>query len=300
MMETQQLLCKVMFPLAVRTSAWQRAIRQRTSYLGLSDVDKPSSSFLAAPRSQLQPRQVLMSSGDIIDASFSGFTKAAQEDGEGIPGPLALEQLEGFTSPASRAHSPSQSVQSVVRRPTAPHVQEASSRRRSAEMGCTASKVSGKRLKVNSRAIPKTALHQASPRPMCRHKQQQQQQQFLLLRAQAEAIQQAFENQISGWASNGNGETVMAHAQGAATAAVESLTIIMALVATLPVRVTAKQWVSWRHSPTESLPSFVDTMIVHVPDVHQAILKVATLERVEAADVLKHAIALTFGRFGGR
>ena len=59
----------------------------------------------------------------------------------------------------------------------------------------------------------------------------------------------------------------MAHVQGAATVAVESLTIIMALVAALPVSMFAKQWVSWRRSPTESLPSFVNAMAVNVPDV---------------------------------
>ena len=73
----------------------------------------------------------------------------------------------------------------------------------------------------------------------------------------------------------------------------------MALVATLPVRVFAKQWVTWRHSPTEPLPSFVDAMKANVPDVYDAILRVTTLQGVEAADALKHAVALTFGRFGG-
>ena len=41
-------------------------------------------------------------------------------------------------------------------------------------------------------------------------------------------------------------------------------------------------------------------MKTNVPDVYDAILRVTTLQGVEAADALKHAVALTFGRFGGK
>ena len=62
-----------------------------------------------------------------------------------------------------------------------------------------------------------------------------------VLRAQADAQQQAFENQIWG-ASNDNGATVMAHVQGVTTAAVESFTIINS------------SWHSWLHFQSECLP----------------------------------------------
>ena len=72
-----------------------------------------------------------MSAEDINDSFFSNFTEleAPQEEGEDIPGPPALGQVDGFTSPNSHSENPAQTVESVVRRPTAP--QAAVSRRRS-------------------------------------------------------------------------------------------------------------------------------------------------------------------------
>ena len=77
-------------------------------------MDKAGSSFLAAE--------------DIDNSFFSSFTEASQEDSEGIPGPPALEQVDDFNSPTSHAQNLSQTVESVVRRPSAPR--EAGSRRR--------------------------------------------------------------------------------------------------------------------------------------------------------------------------
>ena len=193
-----------------------------------------------------------MSAEDINNSFFSNFTEASAEDGEDIPGPPALGQVDGFTSPNSHSENTAQTVESVVRRPTAP---QAGPRRRSRWDQTGEEKADENQ--TDSEGNPEHDPAGADA--------QSQAAAAVVLRAQADAQQQAFENQI--WAHNGDGATVMAHLQGAATAAVESFTILMALVATLPVRVFAKQFVTWRHSPTESLPSFVDALQKNVPEV---------------------------------
>ena len=188
-----------------------------------------------------------MSADDINDSFFSSFTEAAQGDGEDIPGPPTLGQVDGFDSPNPHSENPAQDVASVVRRPSVP--QEAGSRRRS-RWGSTP--VAEEEGEIEG-DFDKDPDHDPAGASV-----QNQAAAAALHRAQADAQQQAFEQQI--WASNGNGATMMAHVQGAATAAIDSFAIIMALVATLPVCVFAKQWVNWQHSPTEPLPSFVDSM----------------------------------------
>ena len=232
---------------------------------------------------------LIMSAEDINSSFFSNFNEAPQEDGEEIPGPPALGQVGGFTSPTSHAQNPSQTVDSVVRRPTAPQI--ASSRRRS-RWDTPAGEEKGDVEDLQGNFEEGPALDQSEADVQTRAAAA-----AAVLRAQADAKQQAFKNKI--WASNDNGATVMAHVCTGSyhcscgkfyhhhdTSGYPSSQSVCQAVGEL------------RHSPRESLPSVVDAMMVNVPGVYQAILKVTTLEGVEAADVLKHAVALTFGRFG--
>ena len=172
-----------------------------------------------------------MSADDINESFFSSFTEAAQGDGEDIPGPPTLGQVDGFSSPNPHSENPAQDVASVVRRPSVPL--ETGSRRRS-RWGATP--VTEQEGEIEG-DFEKDSDHDPAGASV-----QDQAAAAALHRAQEEAQQQAFDQQV--WAYNDSGATVMAHVQGATTAAVESFAIIMALVATLPVRVFAKQWVN--------------------------------------------------------
>ena len=130
--------------------------------------------------------------------------------------------MDGFDSPNSHAENPAQTVASVVRRPTVP--QEAASRRRS-RWGSSPGAEQESEIEGHSDKDPN---HDPAGADV-----QGQAAAAAIHRAQADAQQQAFEQQI--WAYDDNGATMMAHVQGAATAAVDSFAIIMALVATLPV-----------------------------------------------------------------
>ena len=61
-------------------------------------------------------------------------------------------------------------------------------------------------------------------------------------------------------ASNDSGESVMRKLQGSAGAVLETFSVILVLVPTMPVRVFASKFKRWRHQPTETLTAFVDGM----------------------------------------
>ena len=146
-----------------------------------------------------------MSAEDINNSFFSNFTEASQEEGEDIPGPPALGQVGGYTSLDPHSQNPAQTVESVVRRPTALH--NAGSRRRS-RWGTTPGEEKGENDIEDD-------FEDDPPHDPAGADVQGQAAAAALLRAQADAQQTAFENQI--WAYNDSGATVMAHVQGATT-----------------------------------------------------------------------------------
>ena len=140
-----------------------------------------------------------MSADDINNSFFSNFAEASQEDGEDIPGPPALGQVDGFNSPNPHSENPAHSVESVVRRPTAP--QAAVSRRRS-RLGSTPGEEQEDEIEDNCEKDPNHDPAGADvPGPTAAA--------AAVLRAQEEAQQQAFEQQV--WAYSDSGATVMAH-----------------------------------------------------------------------------------------